>query len=285
MQSAAGQGYAVGYFESWNFESLQGVIDAAEESRSPVIIGFNGEFLSDPERAAAERITWYGALGKAAAESATVPCGVIFNECSRDKWVRRAVTAGFNLVMPIPEEGEATADYTARVQSIVAYAHTRQVAVEAELGTLPFGAADGGGSVTDPRQAADFVVTTGIDLLAISAGNIHVLLEGQAALDLERIAALRRTVDIPMVLHGGTGISDSTLRQAVKLGVTKVNYGTALKQRYLVAVRQALSTDETNPHRLLGMGGEDDVMVAGRRAVCEAVLEKIELLGCAGKAD
>ena len=99
MRRAVEGGYAVGYFESWNLESLQGVIDAAEETRSPIIIGFNGDFLSRPTRLAAERLAWYAALGRAAAESASVPCGLIFNECPRDDWVRAAIEAGFNLVM------------------------------------------------------------------------------------------------------------------------------------------------------------------------------------------
>ena len=114
MHRARGAGYAVGYFESWNLESLQGVIDAAEQTRSPVIIGFNGEFLSGPDRLARERLAWYGALGRAAAESASVPCGLIFNECPEDDWVRQAVTSGFNLVMPADPEAPL-AEYAERV--------------------------------------------------------------------------------------------------------------------------------------------------------------------------
>src|SRR5437763_9800864 len=92
MMAAAHQSaYAVGYFESWNLESLQGVVDAAEASRSPVILGFNGDFLSGPERLSEERLEWYAALGRAAAESAAVPCALIFNECPRDDWVSRAI--------------------------------------------------------------------------------------------------------------------------------------------------------------------------------------------------
>jgi ketose-bisphosphate aldolase len=284
MKKAMQQGYAVGYFESWNIESLYGVIEAAEDSRSPVIIGFNGEFLSEPERTAPERLSWYGALGRAAAESASMPCGFIFNECPFDDWVRRAVTAGFNLVMPVPAHGEADGDYKARVRSIVEYAHRQDVAVEAELGTLPFGG-EHGGQTTDPDYAASFVKETEIDLLAVSVGNIHVLLEGRKGLDLRRIEALRKKLDTPMVLHGGTGISDESLKEAIALGMAKVNYGTVLKQRYLAAVRAALDTSEANPHKLLGVGGTDDVLVAGRKAVREAVLEKMELLGCMGKAD
>jgi len=86
MAAARAGRYALGYFESWNLESLQGVIDAAESTRSPIIIGFNGDFLSRPGRRAAERLSWYGALGRAAAESAKVPVGFIFNECPNDEW-------------------------------------------------------------------------------------------------------------------------------------------------------------------------------------------------------
>ncbi|MBE0689871.1 MAG: class II fructose-bisphosphate aldolase, partial [Anaerolineae bacterium] len=253
MQKAMHQGYAVGYFESWNIESLYGVIDAAEQSRSPIIIGFNGEFLSEPKRIAEERLSWYGALGRAAAVSASVPVGFIFNECSDDGWVRRAVTAGFNLVMPVPAHGETDAAYTDRVRAMVEFAHAHQVAVESELGTLPFGGQEGG-STTDPRQAAEFVAATGTDLLAISVGNIHVLLHGAKALDLGRVAALREVMDVPFVLHGGTGIDKESIKAAIALGVTKVNYGTFIKQHYLDVMRAALAVPETNPHKLLGLG-------------------------------
>jgi fructose/tagatose bisphosphate aldolase len=193
------------------------------------------------------------------------------------------VTAGFNLVMPVPGQEEQAGDYAARTAAIVRFAHAHAVAVEAELGELPFGT-DGSGHETDPHEAVAFVNATGIDLLAISAGNVHVLLEGRRVLDLERISKLRTAVSVPLVLHGGTGISDDSLRQAVKRGVAKVNFGTVMKQAYLQAVRGALNTMEANPHRLLGMGEHDDVMIAGRQSVRDAVLEKIDLLGCSGRA-
>src|SRR5438270_4854914 len=136
MRRAIEGGYAVGYFESWNLESLQGVVDAAEETRSPVIIGFNGDFLSRTTRLAAERLDWYAALGRVAAESAAVPCGLIFNECPRDEWVRGAIEGGFNLVMLADPEAPAD-DYTRRVAELARLAHARGVAIEAELGELP----------------------------------------------------------------------------------------------------------------------------------------------------
>ena len=284
LARARREGYAVGYFESWNLESLQGVVDAAEQTRSPIILGFNGDFLSRPARQAEERIAWYAALGRAAAKSASVPCALIFNECPRDDWVRAAIDAGFNLVMPA--DASATPDETTRrVGTLATLAHARGVAVEAEVGELPCGVVGGGGALTDPEAAEVFVASTGVDLLAVSVGNVHIKTRGEAPLDLERLEAIRRRVAVPLVLHGGTGIAAASLREAIALGVAKVNYGTYLKQRYLRAVRTALTRDLEDPHQLLGLGGPDDVLVAGRLAVRDAVLERIDVLGCCGKAD
>lgn len=285
MSHARRNGYAVGYFESWSIDSLCGVIDAAEMMRSPVIIGFNGEFLSHAGRAAEERLSLYGALGKAAAEAASVPCGFIFNECAQDDWTRAAIGAGFNLVMPA-DAAAAPDDYTRRVAEIARLAHRADVAVEAEIGELPMGTGEEGhaGSLTEASQAADFAAATGIDLLAVSVGNIHIALDGQHSLDLDRLKAIRAATDVPLVLHGGTGISADALKAAITLGVTKVNYGTYIKQRYLADLRRAVQATEANPHELLGLGGDHDLLVAGRKAVREAVLERLPLLGSAGQA-
>ena len=287
LASARAGGYALGYFESWNLESLQGVIDAAEQTYSPVIVGFNGDFLTRPERVAPERIKWHAALGRAAAETARVPCGLIFNECSRDRLVRQAVTAGFNLVM-LADPAAPYEDYVRRVASLVKFAHRQGTAVEAEIDELPIGSSGevntDHSSLTDPALAARFVAATGIDLLSISIGNVHVLMHGEQPLDLERLAEIRRRVDLPLGLHGGTGVTTASLQEAIRMGVAKVAYGTYLKQRYLAAVRKALDSSEINPHELLGMGGPRDVLVAGRLAVREAVLERIDLLRCCGRA-
>ena len=287
VQAARAGSYALGYFESWNLESLQGVLDAAEATRSPIIIGFNGDFLSGRARRTEERLQWYAQLGRVAAETATVPCGLIFNECPLDHWVMAAATAGFNLVMPADPSARLE-DYTRRVKTITVHAHGCGAAVEAELGELPCG--DSGqvvanGHLTDPEAAARFVRETGVDLLAVSVGNVHILVRGQRALDLGGLQRIHRRIpEVPLVLHGGTGIDAGSIQQAIGLGVVKVNYGTYLKQRYVTAVRAALGKDPANPHELYGMGGEFDVMVAGRLAVRDAVLERIESLGCCGKA-
>ena len=159
MSDCQAGGYAIGYFESWNLESLQGVLDAAEQTRSPVIVGFNGEFLSHGGRLASERLALYGVLGRAAAESSSVPCGFIFNECPDDSWVLAAMDAGFNLVMPA-DPSCSHDEYARRVKRIVAHARDRSVAVEAELGELPCGVSgsmESEGQFTDPHEAERFV--------------------------------------------------------------------------------------------------------------------------------
>ena len=325
MDRARRGDYAVGYFESWNLESLQGVLDAAEQARSPVILGFNGDFLTRPDRLAAERIEWYGRLGLAAAQSARVPCGLIFNECPIDDCVLKAMECGFNIVsMSVPQPPSAgrenskipvrvpqeiqqeIEDYPRRVSAIVRAAHARGIGVEAEVGELPCAAAGSqqAGRPTAPDDAARFVEATGVDLLAVSVGNEHIVTDGNKGLALPALADIARRVSAPLVLHGGSGIAASSLKTAISLGVRKVNYGTYLKQRYLQAIRQkgqspfsSLRTpvgaettpkmgtvpSQENPHQRLGMGGMDDIMVAGRLAVKEAVLERIGQLGCAGK--
>ncbi len=230
----------------------------------------------------------YGSLGRAAAESSSVPCGLIFNECPRDEWIRAAIEAGFNLVMP-SDPAAAPAEVVDRVAALTRFAHERGVAVEAEVGELPAGPHGGdgaprGGSATEPEAAAAFVAATNVDLLAVSVGNVHVCTAGDQSLDFPLLERIRERVAVPLVLHGGTGIRAEALRKAIAMGVTKVNFGTYLKQRYLKEMRAALSRDSQDPHLLLGMGGPEDALVAGRQAVRDAVLERIEWLGCCGQA-
>ena len=175
-----------------------------------MILGFNGAFLCG-DRRAGERLAVYAGMGRAAAESSTVDCGLIFNECPRDDWVVSAVSAGFNLVM-LADPAAPYEDMTRRVAAIAKVAHARDVAVEAELGELPCGAFAGssavhGGSRTDPVQAAAFVSATGVDLLAVSVGNVHIKTTGEAGLDLALLEQIHHRVPVPLVLHGGTGIS------------------------------------------------------------------------------
>ena len=284
LADAAAGGYAVGYFESWNLESLQAVIDAAEESRSPVIVGFNGMFLCSPQRVVRERLELYAQMSLAAARAATVPVAIIFNECDDDDAIRAAIDAGFQTVMP-EYGGLGHDEQVGRVRDLVAYAHARDAAVEAQVGTLA-GMGIEPGVPTDPQQAGAFVEATGIDLFSAVIGNVHCLRSGTAAVDLALLRRIGEAVDRPLVLHGGSGFPAAAIAEAIDCGVAKFNIGTALKVAYRDAMQQALDNagDRVDIHDLFGRGTATDAMAAGRIAVKERVLDFMKLYNCTGKA-
>lgn len=222
VRKAAAEGYAIGYFESWSIESLQGVVDAAEQTRSPIAIGFSGDFLFRKDRIARERVSWYGALCRAAAESASVPCSTIFNECPDDAATMEAIQTGFGIVMPVAGE-DRRERYLERVKTVAEHAHRRGAAVEIELDELPCDMPDADDespvTYTPPAQLADFVKRSGADLLAVSVGNVHMSRGDAPGLDFDRLRAVGEQVGIPLVLHGGTGISAEDLTRAIGSGV------------------------------------------------------------------
>lgn len=289
MADAERGGYAVGYFESWNLESLQGVIDAAEAMASPVIVGVSGLNLPDPRRQLEERLELYAALGKAACETTRVPACLLFNESPSLSWVRKAIDLGFNLVMFADEHLPADV-LREQVKQTVAAAAGRS-AVEAEMTALP-GVATGLESLpetierTDPDSASRFVDDTGIDALAVSLGNMHLHGRQKVGLDLDRLRAIRLAVNVPLVLHGATSVEDAAIRAAVHEGIRKINVGSGLRSAFFNAVRDcALAAgNEFNPYEVLGSGLAPDVLLAGRRAVRDFVCEKMQLFGSAGRA-
>jgi len=289
MADAQRQGYAVGYFESWNLESLQGVIDAAEAAASPVIVGFSGVNLPDPRRLSEERLEWYAALGKAACESTWAPAALLFNESPSFPWVLKAIEFGFNLVM-FSDERLGASELRERVKATVAAAAGR-AAIEAEMESLA-GMAEGLDQVpetvclTDPEAAADFVTDTRIDALAVSLGNVHLHGRHKVGLDLGRLRAIRRRVNVPLVLHGATSIDDQSLREAIGEGIGKINVGSALRSAFYNAIRDAIAQAgaDFNPYEVVGSGLPQDVLTAGRRAVRDIVIEKMRLFGSAGRA-
>jgi ketose-bisphosphate aldolase len=283
LSEAQREGYAVPYAESWNLESLEAVIDAAEESRSPIIAGFNGGFLRNREKE--ENLAFYACF-REALDTAKIPVAFILNESDDLFQIRAAIDLGFNAVMP-ESEGLDVEAYRTLVKAVVRMARPRGVWVEAQIGLLPAGHADhnGSGSVTDPDLAAEFAEDTGINALAISIGNVHILTEGKATVDLEAVRRIREKVSVPLVAHGGTSLTAESLREIIALGVAKVNFGTVLKQAYLEAVRESLSKyhPPLSPHDFLGKGGPEDIMTAGREAVKREVLRLIEVCGAKGR--
>jgi fructose/tagatose bisphosphate aldolase len=174
---------------------------------------------------------------------------------------------------------------------LVKTAHSLGAAVEAEVGQLPDSDITtdtiSEGKKTDPDEAAYFVRETGIDALAVAVGNVHLLEGKKAQLDFDLIKTLRKEISIPLVLHGGTGISDDNLREAIELGMCKVNVGTAMKRAYIKAIQSYLENhcvDKMDPHNVIGRGGEQDMLCVAREAVMEEVIRFIKVFGSENKA-
>jgi ketose-bisphosphate aldolase len=288
MKAAEAGGYAVGYFESWNMESLFAVADAAVSMRSPVILGFSGIHLPLAESGNKERLRACAQLGVALCESLPVPACLLFNESPHLDWVLEAIQAGFDLVM-YSDETLAHDELVRRVRQVVTAAHANSVAVEAEMMALAgvdgrLAAPLGDLRLTDPQAARAFVECTGVDALAVNVGQAHVHGRSHIHLDLARVEQIRQAVSAPLVLHGATSVEPEDLAGAIKAGVRKVNVGSALKSTYFEALREACrkTGDEYNPYEVLGSGLDADVLAAGRRAMTVRVEQYVRLFGSAG---
>lgn len=285
LKDAQEKKYCIGFFESWNLESLEAVINAAEETNSPVIIGFNSGIITNEKRILKPQdLEYLSAICNVAKKQAIVPVASILNENHSIERAIEGIKLGFDIVMLENEEGDYE-KYVENVKRLTDIAHASGVYIEGSLGELPW-SSDGklnkkditNGTLTDPQQAVDFVERTGIDILAISIGNIHVLTNGEANLDYKHLKKLYQTVDIPFVIHGGSGISDSELEQMSKLGVVKVNYGTILNQAFIEGIQKGLKKNKNyvSPKFLLGSGYSEDILAQGRVEMKELVIRKIK---------
>ncbi len=290
MTDAQRGGYAVGYFESWNLESLLAVCDAAEATHSPVLLGFSGIYLTHPARVVHEPVSLYAALGLEAIRGLSVPACLVFNESPNLEAVLDAVGLGFGLVMFSDE----TLDYNAqvrRVRQVVQSAHEVGVAVEGEATPLPgvggeLSALPDDLHLTDPERARDFIEQTGVDAFAVNVGQAHLHGRRQVRLNLPRLTELKQAVKVPMVLHGATSVDRLDLKEAIRLGVSKINLGSALKRTYFDALRQAAAQtgDDYNPYDVIGSELAEDVLTIGRLALQKTVEDWMRLFGSERKA-
>lgn len=235
VASAAAAGTGIGAFNVLHLETAEAIVQGAEEAGLPVILQIS-------ENCAA----YHGALEPLAraclaiAAAADVPVALHLDHAEDEDLAYRAVDLGFGSVMfdgsrlPYAENVAATA-------RVVKHAEAAGVFVEAELGEI--GGKDGAhapGVRTDPFEAVDFVLATGVGALAVAVGSSHAMTERSAALDLDLVAELRRSLDVPLVLHGSSGVSDEMLVSAIRAGMTKINVSTHLNAFFTRAVRGVL---------------------------------------------
>ena len=265
--------YGVGYFNAVTLEQARAVIETAEELRSPVMIGtadgLNG-FVPLKEA------TW---ILKPLAEQASVPVALHYDHGYTFETCMAAVKNGFTSVMydcstlPYEENVKALAE-------MVKICHAMGITVEGELGHV--GDNEGSGKLmnpsdyfTDPDVALDFVKRTGVDSLAIAVGNAHGDYKFPPSLDFDRIRVIADRTGLPLVLHGGSGISDEGFQQAVQEGICKVNIFTDLDKAGKAGIEEGLRAGAKSMMGLIPY--EIDAMKA-------VVREKITLFGSDGKA-
>ena len=263
--------YAVPAFNAENMEMVQAIVSAAESVRSPVMI-----------QTTMPTVKYIGedmavAMVKTAAERATVPVALHLDHCTSFDAVMRALWAGYTSVMfdgsKMPFE-----ENVALTRKVVDAARPMGVTVEAELGTVGGKEDNVSASIiyTEPEEAEEFVERTGVDILAIAIGTAHGFYKGEPKLDFDRIDVIRHRIDTPLVLHGGSGIPTESVKRAISLGMSKVNFATELRAAMTGAVRTVLADEAIiDPKKFMG---------PGRDAVVALCLDKIDMCGSAGKA-
>ncbi len=280
-------GYAVGYFEAWDACSLEAVLTAAEEESAPVILGF-GAMMVDGRWLDNGGVEVLGAIGRSYATRSSVDVALIFNEAHSLDQARRGIDAGFNAVM-IDTHSWPTEDAIVAVKELCRVAHQSGVAVEGELGSPAEATASGvdhsHASLTDPDEAGRFVEETGVDCLAVSVGNVHIMMDQEASIDLERLQSIHDRVDVPLVIHGGTSFPPAAVESAIAQGVAKFNVGTVLKHQFWSGLETAVRSAGTPPdvHQLLGSHKDSDVTRIGQERMTAKVRSLIKQYGGSGR--
>lgn len=275
LQDAHKKTYAVGGFNINNMEFLQGIMMAAEELDSPVIL-----------QASEGAIRYIGIdyvmkMVEAATENTNIPVALHLDHGSDFESIMKCIRAGFSSVM-IDASKNSFEDNIALTKKVVEAAHSVGVSVEAELGTIggtedDHTVDDKDAMYTDPDQAKEFVDATGVDALAVAIGTAHGVYVGEPELDFERLDKIKKLIDMPVVLHGASGISAEDLKTGVKYGVNKVNVNTDFQQVFTDKVKElfAENAELYDPRKYCG---------PGREAIAERVKEKIKILGSDGKS-
>lgn len=273
LAHAQREGYAIPLFDIFELTGLEDYFAALEEKQSPAITGM---YASTFEKPLARP---FAAAVRAMAEQTRVPVAFMLDHGRSVEQCRAALDLGFTDVMydgsKLPFE-----ENLRNTRQVVESAHGYSVGVEAELGHVgsgreyrDFGAKRKG--FTDPSAAEQFVSETGVDMLAVAIGTAHGAYDGDPAIDLELLAGIRQRVDIPLVLHGGSGLSEQQFRDAIQGGIAKVNVATDLVQSMGQRVRELAADPQARFFDM--MNGVHEVMF-------ERCGYYLELFGAAGRA-
>lgn len=267
--------YAVGAFNINNMEIVQAIAEAASELNAPAIMQASQGGIKYAG------IDYISSLGETAAKLVDVPVTLHLDHGTDFDQVMLCIRHGFTSVM-IDGSRFPLEENIAFTKRVVEIAHPLGVSVEAELGKIG-GTEDHivvderDATFTDPDEAQRFVEETGVDSLAIAVGTAHGVYKGEPKIDFDRIKAIRSKVDVPLVLHGSSGVSYEALEKAISLGICKINIDTDLRISFTDGVREVLENNpnEIDPRKILG---------PAREKMKETIKEKIKVFGSDGKA-
>lgn len=233
-------GYAVGAFNVENMEMVMAVIAAAEELRAPLML------QTTPSTIKYAGLDMYLANVKVAAERASVPVCLHLDHGDSFDLAMRALRTGYTSIM-IDGSHNVFEENIAVTKAVADACRPSGIPVEAELGKVG-GKEDDldggeGNGYTDPLEAKEFVERTGVTSLAVAIGTAHGVYKGVPKLDLDRLAEIRKVVDIPLVLHGASGLSEEAVVESIKRGICKVNFATELRIAYTDGVKEFLAAN------------------------------------------
>lgn len=264
--------YAVGLFNAVNLELARGILAAAQRTGSPVIMG------------TAEVLFPYGPLEEVSyylipmAKKAGVPVVIHLDHGLKKETCLKALDLGFTSIM----YDCSTDDYDTNVEKVremAEIAHSRGATIEGELGHVgdntDAAEADPSFFYTDPGQARDFVEKTGVDALAVAVGTAHGAYKLPPKLDFDRIRAIKEQAKVPLVLHGGSGLTDEDFRKAIRAGISKINIFTDINVAAVRGARQHFVSDDK---------GLTELIPAAVEAVERETAKKMELFGSCGRA-
>jgi len=267
--------YAVGAFNCNNMEIVQAIIQAAEAEKAPVIIQASQGAIKYAG------IEYIAALTCLAAEKASVPVALHLDHGTSFGQVMSCVRNRFTSVM-IDGSKLPLEENIALTKKVIEAVRPLGLTVEAELGKIggtedDITVSEREALFTDPDEAKYFVEQTQVDALAIAIGTAHGQYKGVPKLDFERLQEIRNRVDVPLVLHGSSGVPDEAIQKAISLGVCKVNIDTNIREAFVAAARKVMEENpkEIDPRKMLG---------PAREAATEIIREKIRIFGSSGKA-
>lgn len=267
--------YAIGAFSAHNLETVQAILDAAEETRSPVMIQIGQRVINTHGIETIKRVF------DAAIANYDIPVCIHLDHCHKFPQIAQAVRFGFDSVMFDGSQLEEH-DNVCITKQVVKLGHALGLGVEGEIGKIggtedDLSVDEKDALITTVEEAKAFVDATGVDYLAVSCGTAHGVYTQEPKLALERLAEIRLATGTPLVLHGGSGVPDDQVRKAISAGIAKVNVDTELRQAFFAGVKDFLSENPNDNTLAL-------LMNTGKACMKKTVIEKIKLFGSENQA-